>query len=150
MNVRLTYQTSIATFIQFVMLSFLTLGGQLGSIITTCRTDGNNCVSNLITSTILFILVAVVFGAIWLIGYGAQSRRSKRLAQLLIGIEALVALVSLFSIKLSLRPHKSVIGAIASFVILVLACWIASLAFRLMRAKGGRIVVRQYRRPGSD
>ncbi len=92
MGMRLTYQTGIATFIQFIVFSFLTFASQVGSVVTTCHKDGSNCVSNLITSVILYILVAIVFCIIWIIGYGAQERRSKRLAQLLICIEAFVAL----------------------------------------------------------
>jgi hypothetical protein len=137
--VKLTYQTGIATFIQFLALSFLTLASQLVSVVTTCHKDGSNCISNLITSTILYILVAVVFGSIWLIGSGAQSRRSRRLAQLLICTEGFIGLVALFSLKLSLHG-KNVIGIVASSGILALAVWIIILAFRLMRSGGGRVV----------
>jgi len=136
---KLTYETGIGTFIQFVLLSFLTLGSQIGSVVTTCHKDGSNCVSNLITSLILYILVGIVFGTIWIIGYGAQSRRSRRLAQFLICIEGFIALVSLFSLKLNLHS-KSVIGIVASLSILAIALWIVLLAFRLMRAGGGRVV----------
>jgi uncharacterized membrane protein len=147
-SMKLTYQTGIATLIQFIILSFLTLGSQAVSVVTTCRKDGGNCVSNLITSTILYILVAVVFGTIWLIGYAAQSRRSKRLAQLLIGIEGLIALIALFSIKVGAHAHKHALGLmIASFGILVLAGWIISLSFRLMRAGSGRVVRQRNRQP---
>jgi hypothetical protein len=138
--VKLTYQTGIAAFIQFLVLSFLTLASQLVSVVSTCRQDSGNCISNLITSTILYILVAVVFGSIWLIGAGAQSRRSRRLAQLLICIEGFIALVALFSLKLSLHTHKNIVGLAASFGILALALWIIVLAFRLMRSDGGRVV----------
>jgi hypothetical protein len=144
--VKLTYQTGIATLIQFILLSFLTLASQLASVVTTCHTDGGNCIGNLITSTILYLLVAIVFGSIWLIGLGAQHRRSKRLALLLVCIEGMIALVALFSLKLSLHGHKNIFGIIASFSILALAVWTITLAFRLMRSGGGRVVTGGQRR----
>ena len=136
---KLTYETGIGTLIQFILLTFLTFASQVGSVVTTCRKDGDNCVGNLITSLILYLLVAFVFGAIWIVGFGAQSRRSRRLAQLLICIEGFIALVSLFSLKLNLHS-KSVFGITASASILVIALWIVLLSFRLMRAGGGRVV----------
>ncbi len=140
---KLTYQTGIATLIQFISFSLLTFASQVSSVITTCHKDGSNCVSNLLTSVILYVLVAIAFGIIWIIGYGAQVRRSKRLAQLLICIEAFVALVAIFSFKLSLHHHKNVPGLATSFIILLIAVWVISLAWRLMRAGGGRVVTRQ-------
>lgn len=143
---KLTYQTGIATLIQFISFSLLTFASQVGSVITTCHKDGSNCVSNLLTSVILYVLVAIAFGIIWIIGYGAQERRSKRLAQLLICIESFVALVAIFSLKLSLHRSKNILGLATSFIILVVAVWTISLAWRLMRAGGGRVVVNQRRR----
>lgn len=135
---KLTYQTGIAALIQFIVLSFLTLGSQIFSIIDTC-TKGGECISNLITSVILYILVAIVFGTIWLIGVAAQTRRSKRWAQLLICIEGLIALISLFSVKLNLRGHGNLAGLIMSLAIFAVAVWIISLAYRLTRFEGQRI-----------
>lgn len=137
-NVKLTYQTGISTLIQFIVLSFLTLATQIGSIVTTCRKDSGNCVSNLITSLIFYILVAVVFGSIWLIGVAAQNLRSKRLAFLLICVEGLIALGSAFSLKLGLHS-KNVFALFASLIILALALWTIMLAFRLMKSEGKRI-----------
>lgn len=149
---KLTYQTGIATLIQFLVLSLLTLVSQLVSAVSSCHKDGGNCITNVITSIIFYILVAVAFGTIWLIGYAAQSRRSKRLTQLLICIEGVIALGALFSIKVSVHQASSnIFVLIVSFAILLLAVWIISLAFRLMRAGGGRVVTRQRgRRRHSD
>jgi hypothetical protein len=144
--VKLTYQTGIGTLIQFILLSFLTLGSQVVSVVTTCTSDGGNCIGNLLTSVIFYILVAVVFGSIWLIGLWAQDQRSKRLALLLLGIEGMIALVSLFSLKLSLHDHKNVFGLIASFSIFLMACWIMLLAYRLMKAEGRRVAAGGRRR----
>jgi len=139
---KLTYQTGTATLIQFLVLSLFTLASQVDSIVTTCRKDGSNCISNLITSIILYILVAVALGTIWLIGYSAQQRRSRRLAQLLICVEGLIFLIALLSIKVSLRQNKSILGLGTSFGVAILAVWVIILAFRLMRSGGKRITAR--------
>ncbi|HEY5441908.1 MAG TPA: hypothetical protein VIJ68_00015 [Candidatus Saccharimonadales bacterium] len=148
---KLTYQTGIATLIQFLLVTLFTLLSQVGSVVSTCHKNDGNCVSNLLTSLIFYILAGVVFGSIWLIGYAAQSRRSKRLAQLLICAEGFIGLLALFSIKLNSHSRNAA-GLIASFGMLVLSAWIVTLAFRLMRSKGGRVVNRQRirRHPSSS
>lgn len=139
-TMKITHQTGVSTLIQFLLLSFLALGSQLFSAVQTCRSDSLNCVSNLITSIIFYILVAMVFGGIWIIGYAAQTMRNKWLARLLICIEGLIALITLFSLKLSLHQKpKNVFTVIAEFVILVVAVWTIMLAWQLVRAQGRRI-----------
>jgi hypothetical protein len=135
----LKYQTAVATLVQFILLSLLGIANGLNSIVTTCHSSGSDCVSNTIVSLIFFILTAAWFGAIWIVGYAAQERRSKRLAQLLICGEGLVALVAYFNA----RHHTDALGLITSIVDLILALWIITLAFRLMRSSGGRIVTKQ-------
>lgn len=135
---RLTYKTGTATLIQFIFLSFLNLGNGANSIIANCR-HHNDCVVNVLTSVVFYILVVIWFGSLWVLGYIAQDRRSKRLAQLLICAEALVALVALFNAK----HHTDALGLFTSAVDLVLALWIIILAFRLMRAGNSRVVSRQ-------
>lgn len=145
----MTYETSVATLIQFIISSFFVLFSQIGSSATSCVKDGNDCVTNIITSIIFFILTAIFFGCVWLIGLAAQERRSKRLAQLLICAEGLICLAALFSLKLNVHSHN-IIGVIASFGSLVLSVWVISLAFRLMRAGGSRVVNRRRRRPSAS
>jgi len=135
----LTYQTGVATLIQFILVSFFTLGSQTVSTVVSCHQDGHNCLINTLTAVIFFMVASIVFGVIWLIGYAAQARRSRRLAQLLIATEGFFALIALFSIKLNSHSH-SALGLIASFCMLVMTAWIITLAFRLMRAGNARVV----------
>jgi purine-cytosine permease-like protein len=139
--VKLTYQTAIATLIQFITLSFLGIANGINSVVSTCRHD-TDCISNLIVSIIFFILTAAWFGVIWIIGAIAQERRSKKFAFILIGAEALIALVALFNA----RHHTDILGLVTSVTDLLLALWIITLAFRLMRSGGGRVVTGQHRR----
>lgn len=138
----LKYQTGIATLIQFIVLSFLGIANGLNSVVTECRRDGGDCIGEFLLSTIFFLLTALWFGVIWLIGFTAQQRRSRRLAQLLIGAEILIAMVAYFNAQ----HYRDALGLFTSIVDLILAIWIITLAFRLMRAGDNR-VVRRARRP---
>jgi hypothetical protein len=147
-SVKLTYETGIGTLIQFILVSFYILISQLVSTTSSCI-KGSNCITDLITSIAFFIVAAIGFGAVWLFGSLVQTRRSRRLARLLIVTEALVGLIALYSIKLNSNSHN-VTGLIASFGMLLLAGWNISLAFRLMRSGGGRVVARQRKRHISE
>lgn len=133
---KLTYETGVATMIQFVVLAFLNIASQANSVVTTCRHDGGNCVSNLIVSLLFYLLIAGWFGAVWLLGLLAQNRRSKRLAQLLILAELAIMGIAYANTKL----HGDILSRITSLCAIALALWVITLAFRLMRAKGGRVV----------
>lgn len=139
---KLTYETAIATFIQFVVITLLNVGTGAVSVISSCHGANNQCVSNLIVSLIFFMLLAGWFAVIWVVGYAAQERRSKRLAQLLIGAEILVAMVALFNAK----HHTDPLSLVTSVIDFSLSLWIIILAYRLIRSRGGRIVNRQRRR----
>src|SRR5579862_1686611 len=141
----LTHQTSVATFIQFVIVSLFTIVTQLVTTVNGCRKESvSNCLGDLTVAIIFYIFVAVVFGAVWLIGYMAQDKRSKRWTQLLLCVEGFFALLALFSIKLN-TSSRSFLGSIASFVMLLLSVWIISLALRLLKAGNQRVTRR--RRP---
>jgi hypothetical protein len=136
------YETGIMTFVQFIVSSLFVLVTQFGSTTISCFKHGNECVSNIITSLLFFIVVSVTFGIIWLIGFAAQDRRSRRLAQLLICVEGMVGLIALFSVKLNLHTHNF-FGLIGSLGLSAMALLIVRLAWRLMKGGGGRIVSKQ-------
>ena len=135
---KLTYQTAIATLIQFIALTVLTFINEAVSVITTCSKNNGSCVSNLISTLIFFMLVAIWFAAIWILGFNAQDRRNKRLAQLLIAAECCIAIVALFNIK----HHENWFGLLTSIIDFGLCIWVITLAFRLMKSGGGRIVIK--------
>ncbi|MBC7708060.1 hypothetical protein H7Y63_02455 [Polaromonas sp.] len=143
----LHYRTGLATLIQFITLSLLGIANGLDSVITTCGNNRNNCVSNLLVSTVFFLLTVGWFAGIWLVGYAAQDRRSRKLALILIAMELVVLLVATFNA----RHHTNLISFITSVTDALLAVWVILVAWRLRRAKGGRIVTseraRQRRNP---
>ena len=146
---KLTYETGTATIMQFIVLGLLNIANGLDSIVTTCHHPGGDCVGNVFSSLIFYILLMGWFGGVAVLGYLAQERRSKRLAQLLIITEAMVSLIALFNIKLNLKYHNGFLGLGTSIIDVVLAIWIITLAYRLMRSGGKRIPARR-RRPSSQ
>jgi len=139
---KLTYETGTATFVQFGVLSILNIATGLNSIVTTCHQTKPDCVGNTLVSLIFYILIVVWFGAVSTLGYMAQEKRSKRLAQILICAELLIAMVAFFNA----HHHTDVLGLATSALDLMLAAWIIFLSFRLMRSRGGRIVAKQRTR----
>jgi len=139
---KLRYETGIATLVQFVTMTFLNVGTGLVSIVSGCHNGIGDCIVNSFTSLVYFLLIALWFAFVWGLGFMAQERRSKRLAQALIGAELLIALVALFNA----RHHVDAIGLITSLIDSVLAIWVIFLAFKLMRADGARIVTTQRQR----
>lgn len=135
---RLTYETGVATMIQFIALSLLNIATGAHSIVTTCQKDGTNCVSNIIVSLIFYMVICGWFAAVWMLGVAAQTMRNKRLAQLLILTELLIASVAIFNVRH--RNPGDYISLITSLIDLALAIWIIVLATRLIRARGGRVV----------
>lgn len=146
LRMKLTYETATATLIQFIVLGLLNIANGLDSIVTTCHHSGGDCVSNVFSSLIFYILTVGWFGMVLVLGYIAQERRSRRLAQLLIATEGLISLIALFDIKLNLKYHSGILSLVTSLIDLALAIWVITLAYRLMRAGGKRITSRKRSR----
>lgn len=136
------YETGIITLVQFILLSLLGIANGLNSIVTTCHASGRDCISNTIVSLIFFIITTAWFAFIWILGYTAQERRSRRLAQALIAAEAMIALIAFFNA----RHHTDWLSLSTSLIDLILAVWVITLAIRLMRSGGGRVVAKQHGR----
>lgn len=139
---RLVYRTAKATFIQFVCLSLLAIVNTLDSIVTTCSSGGHNCVSNMVSSTLFFLVLVGFFAVLWVLGFNAQDRRSWRLALLLIAVEGGVILVESFNAL----HHTSLLSLLTSIIDIGFAVWVIILAWRLSRAKGSRIVASERSR----
>jgi len=133
---KLKYQTGIATLVQFIVMTLLNFTNGVTGSVQECTSKNNDCVANIALSLIFFLVVTAWFAFLWVVGYAAQDRRSKRLAQLLLATEAVVALVALFDA----RHYPNYLGLVTSLVDAALAIWVATLAFRLIRAGGGRVV----------
>jgi uncharacterized RDD family membrane protein YckC len=140
---KLTYETGIATLIQFIVLSILNIIDAVYSIIDTCTHTGGNCVPNMLTSIVFYILVVAWFGFIVGLGYNAQAKRSKRLCKLLIAAEFIVFIVAGYNIKLGITYHNGPLTLFTSLIDLIMSVWIISLARRLMKAGNTRVVRRR-------
>jgi hypothetical protein len=135
-SMRFKYDTGIVTLVQFIVLSLLSLANSLNSIISTCVKSSGQCIENMIPSILLFILIAVWFAFIWVLGYTVQERRSRKLAVVLMGAEFFVAIVALFSVK----HHSDWLSLTTSAIDLFLAVIVIILAFRVARSGGSRVV----------
>jgi hypothetical protein len=142
---RLTYETGIATIIQFIILSLCNIANTIYSIVSTCTHSGGDCVSNTLSSVVFYILIIFWYGFIALLGFQAQSKRSKRSCRILILAELSCFLVAGYNIKLGITNHTSALSSFTSFADLVLAAWVVTLAYRLSKAGGGRVVTGRRR-----
>jgi hypothetical protein len=144
----LKYETGIATIAQLIIMTALNFVNGAFTSVQSCTNGGNDCVSNVILNLLFFMLITGWFAFLWILGYTAQDRRSRRMAQILLVAEVLVVLVSL----VDARHYPNILGLITSLADAALAAWVALLAFRLMRAKGGRVrsLSRPRRRPSTS
>lgn len=143
MAFRLKYETGVAATFQFIALTLLNFISGVSGSVSQCLKGSGGCVSNIVLAILYFLIVTIWFGALWLAGFAAQDRRSRRIAQFLILAEGLVLLVGLYQ----LMHHHSILSALVALVEVITSVWVAWLAFRLIRARGGRVRSRTRRRP---
>ncbi len=145
----LTYETGKATMIQFIVIALINLGSTIASVINACTHNGNQCVPNMLTSIVFYILIVVWFGFIMALGLQAQVKRSKPSLRLLIVAELAVFVVAAYDIHLGITYHNGAVGLFTSLLDLIFSFWVISLAFRLIRAGGRRVVVKRINRDDS-
>jgi len=134
---KLTYQTAVACLIQFLAMTILGVPNTIVSIVTTCHSDGSNCVSNSIVTLLFFLLTAFWFGIILGLGYYAQHKRSPKLAWLLIGCEFMTLGVAGY---INFPRDTNLLEKATSLIDAILSIWIMYLAFHIVRSGGGRVV----------
>jgi Ca2+/Na+ antiporter len=138
---KIKYETGTATLVQFIALSLLGILNALNSIISTCHSAADECVTNAMLSTIFFMITVFFFAVIWVLGYTVQDRRSKRLAQLLIMVELLIMIVALFNA----RHHTDILSLFTSVLDFGLAVWVIVSAAILIKYGGKRVVTHRQR-----
>lgn len=148
--IKLRYETGVVTLVQFLVLVLLNFIGAIVSSIGTCydATTTYDCVSGVGIDVLYVILIAAWFGFVTVLAYAAQDRRERRLAWLVMASEGMILLISLFNA----RHYPNILGLITSLADAGFAVFIIYLAFRLSRAKGGRITAsyaRTRRHPAS-
>ena len=138
---KIKYETGTATLVQFIALSLLGILNALNSIISTCHSAADECVTNAMLSTMFFMITVFFFAVIWVLGYTVQDRRSKRLAQLLIMVELLIMIVALFNA----RHHTDILSLFTSVLDFGLAIWVIVSAAVLIKYGGKRVVTHRQR-----
>lgn len=132
---RLTYQTGIAALIHLGVISVLNVINGVQSSVQQCTTIGSDCLGNIITSLLYFMVLTIWFALLWILAAATQTSRSRKLAFLLIGAEGLVIIVAIFNAQ----HHNHLLGLITSLVDASLAAWVALLAVRLFISGGQRV-----------
>jgi len=133
---KLTYQTGIAALIHLAVITVFNIVNGFHSSITQCVENGSNdCIESIITSMLYFMVITMWFIALWLLAVAAQTRRSRKLAFLLIGGEFMVFIVAVFNAQ----HHNDLLGLTTSLVDAALALWVGFLAFRIFKSGGGRV-----------
>ena len=133
---RIRYQTGIATLVQFTAMSALGIISGINSSVSACSKQAGNCSTSILLSVVFFLLTALFFAAVWVLGSTAQNQRSILLARALILTELGIILIALFNIQ-----HRSnLLNSFTSILDIALAIWVIVLAYRLSKSKGGRIV----------
>ena len=139
---KLTYETGIATQVQFIIISLLNIATQITAAVTSCHSKKDSCLTGTFSAAGYFMVIVLWFGFIWMLGYMAQQRRSRKLSICLIGVEFLVLVVSVANA----RHHTDLLGLVTSLIDALLAAWVISLAVRLMLAGNRRIVASERSR----
>ena len=135
-SMKLTYQTGVAALIHLAVITvFNILNGFHSSIGQCVNGNGNDCIESIITSMLYFMLITFWFVALWLLATAAQTRRSRKLAFILIGCEFMVFAISMFNAQ----HHNHLLGLTTSLVDATLAVWVGFLAFRIFIAGNGRV-----------
>lgn len=131
---KLTYQTGIAALVHLAVMTAFNILNGIHSSVQQCA-SGTNCVGDIIISMLYFMLITLWFVFLWILATAVQSRRSRKLAFLLIGFEGLVILVSLFNAQ----HHNNLLGLVTSLVDAALATWVAWLALIVFIHGGARV-----------
>ena len=132
---RLTYQTGIAALIHLGVITLLNIANGVHSTAQQCNAAGSDCIGNVITSMLYFMVLTIWFTGLWILAAATQTRRSRKLAFLLMGAEGLVLIVALFNAQ----HHNNILGLVTSIVDAAFATWVALLALRLFVSGGGRV-----------
>lgn len=136
---KLRYNTGQATVLQFIVVMLFGFVTNTISIIQAMgREESGSFATNLLLTVVILIFQAVWLGFICVVGFAAQDKRNRSLALLLIALEAASFVVALFN----LRHPGNAVAFVASLSHMIIAAYVAWLAFEIYRARGKRIVSR--------
>lgn len=133
----LRYQTGTASFIQLAVVVLLVVVNNLFTLVDSCK-SGGECAVTALFSMIFIFMTALWFFVLSAIGYAAEERRSRNLAYMLI-----LGQLATMGIAYGFFKHPANwFGMLSALIVILLAAWVIMLAWRLSKAKGGRIVAR--------
>ena len=139
---KLTYQTGVAALIQLAVMTLFNILNGIHSSIQQCTNGSSDCIGNIITSMLYFMLITFWFAALWILAAAVQDRRSRKLAFVLMGGEGMVFLVALFNAQ----HHNNLLGLFTSIADAALAAWVGWLAFKIFIHGGARVTASSHSR----
>lgn len=134
--VRYKYQTGFGTLVQFIIIVLLSLLDTFVNIISSCHSSGSDCVSNAIPTLIIFILTAVWFAFLAMLGYFVQHKRDRKLSILLIMVEGITLIVAAY---FNLPRASGINNKLTSFIDSILSIWVIFMAINIFIYKKKRI-----------
>ncbi len=137
---KLSHQTAVVSLIQFVTIASLAIPNTIISIISSCHSDSTGCVSNMVASIIFYILTAVWFGLIMIIGFLAQKRRSRQFAVILICFEFFTLGVAGY---IDFPHDPNFLSKATSLLDVILSLWVIYVSIRLIMSGTNRIVSKE-------
>jgi len=134
---RYKYQTGFGTLIQFIVVVMLSLIDTFIGIISTCHSSSSECVSNAIPTLIIFIMTALWFAFLAMLGFFVQQKRDRKLTLLLIMTEGITLLVAGY---FNLPRANGINNKITSLADAILSIWIIFMTINILLYKKKRIV----------
>lgn len=134
---RYKYQVGYGTLVQFIVIVLLSLLDTFINIISTCHSSGSDCVSNAIPTLIIFILTAIWFAFLAMLGYFVQNKRDRKLTLLLIMVEGITLLVSGY---FNFPRANGINNKLTSATDALLSIWVVFMAVNIFLYKKKRIV----------
>ena len=134
---RYKYQTGFGTLIQFIVVVILSLIDTFVGIISTCHSNSSDCVSNAIPTLIIFILTALWFAFLAMLGFFVQHKRDRKLTLLLMMTEGITLLVAGY---FNLPRASGINNKLTSLADAVLSIWIIFMTINIFLYKKKRIV----------
>ena len=125
---------------QLIGVVLLVIINNIIILIESCK-SAPECAAAAMFSLFFVVSTAVWFGFLSMIGYKAEEQRSHKAAYALIVGEVATAAAAygFFS-----NPG-GFFGKLSAFLVLVSCGWVVYLAWRLARARGGRIVAHRHK-----
>ena len=135
-------QTGAATLAQLAAVMFFLVISAVIELIKNCDI-GSQCVANSFLWLVILFMAGIWLFALSLLGYAVEMKRRPLPTKILIVGELITAFVAFMTVTHPSGPFT----AFAAAITLAISLATAYMAWRVLQARGGRVVTRTRRRP---